>query len=315
MRPLIRPPSLSAGSRIAILSPAGPVIEDHLTPGLELLESWGLVPVVLEQTLARSERRGYLAGSDAERLAALEDAFYREDIDAILCARGGYGTTRLLEHLDPEKIREHAKLLVGFSDITALHLYLCHVARVSSLHGPVLKSIRLHHEATDPSLEHLRAALFGERREFTIDGLNPVRPGSATGTLLGGNLSLVQAMLASPYAPPLEGAILFLEDVTEPDYRLDRLLTSVRMARGANKLAGLALGTFNGCGGVYIEEDAIPRFLQEIAAEFECPVATGLPVGHTAPNIALPLGTRATLDATAGTLTVHQDAVTSKSSI
>lgn len=310
MRPLIHPPALVPGSRVAILSPSGPVLKDHLDQGLDLLESWGLEPVVFEQALARSSTRGYLAGSDNERLEALVEAFDRDDIDAILCARGGYGAMRLLARLDPERLRARAKLLVGFSDITALHLYLCHVAGISSLHGPVLKSMKLHHAETDPSLEHLRAALFGERGEFELSGLKPAREGRATGTLIGGNLSLVQAMLASPYAPSLEGAVLFLEDVTEPDYRLDRLLTSVRMARGANALAGLVLGQFNGCGGVYVEEDAIPAFLEEIATEFDCPVATGLPVGHTAPNIALPLGVQATLDATAGTLTVHKDAVT-----
>lgn len=311
MLPLIHPAPLKHGSRVAILSPAGPVLEDHLQQGLEQLRVWGLEPVVLEQALARSSTRGYLAGADNERLEALEHAFYREDIDAILCARGGYGAMRLLETLDPEKLRAHAKLLVGFSDITALHLYMVHNARISSLHGPVLKSFRLHHEPEDRSLDHLRAALFGERGSFKLEGLKTVRKGSHTGPLIGGNLSLVQSMLASPYAPDLTGAILFLEDVTEPDYRLDRLLTSVRLARGADKLGGLALGDFNGCGGVYIDDEDIPAFLESIASEFSCPTVMGLPVGHTAPNIALPLGVSATLDATEGILTMHHDAVRS----
>lgn len=306
MSDLSYPKALTPGARIAILSPAGPVLASHLTLGAETLRQWGYAPVILEQTTLRNPARGYLAGTDKERASALTQAFVRPDIDAILCARGGYGAMRLLEHLDARLIASHPKALIGFSDVTALHLFLASQSHLCSLHGPVLKSFGLHpKEDPSASLSHLQRALSGERGSFQIGGLECVREGTVTGPCFGGNASIIQAMLASPYCPNLEGAILFLEDVTEPDYRLDRLLTSIRLAHTG--IAGLVLGDFSSCAGVYMSEAQIPHLLRDLALEFRCPAAMRLPSGHASRNVAIPIGALATLNARAGSLTFHHD--------
>ena len=237
------------------------------------------------------------------------------DVDAVICSRGGYGAMRLLPSLDPERAcARHPRLLVGFSDITALHLWMSARARVASLHGPVLKSVRLHPSAgQDPndSRGHLRRALLGQRGGFTVEGLQTVRPGRIEGPVYGGNLSLVAAVLATPYCPDLRGAILVLEDITEPDYRLDRLMTTLRLSERAQGLGGIVLGEFLECGGVYLDEEAIEEHIARLAAEFGCPVVAGFPTGHGARNVAVPMGVPAALDADAGRITFSTDAVAS----
>ncbi len=314
-KPLIHPPALRPGDKVAILSPSGPVTPTLLDEGLRTLASWGLEPWLHESTYDRGEKAGYLAGGDAVRLAALHDAFERPDVSAIICSRGGYGAMRLLDELDLGALREHPKLLVGFSDITALHLYVAGVAGIATLHGPVIKSFGLHADDPHTSLEQLRAALFGERiardgaAAPAVDGLRTVRPGRARGPVLGGNLSIVASMLASPHCPELNGAILVLEDVGEEDYRLDRLFTTLRLSEKAHSPAGIVLGDFTGCGGVYVNDEAIDGFVADLAAEFGCPVVADFPCGHGSRNVAVPMGVEATLDADGGTLTFDGDAV------
>jgi len=310
MTRLIRPRGLVDGSTIAIVAPCGPVTSDHLTVAEDTLTSWGFRPVRDPDVLARSAS-GYLAGGDAVRAAALMRAFADPSVDAILCARGGYGATRILDLLDPDVIRQHPKLLIGFSDVTALHLYLARTVGLVSLHGPVAKSFRLHGEGSADdavSLEHLRRALRAERGAFTIDGLRSVRAGEAHGPLLGGNLSLITAMLSSPHCPDLTGSVLLLEDIGEPDYRLDRLLTQVRTSERARHLGGIVLGEFTECAGVYIDEGGIEGFVDALASEFACPVVAGFPAGHGARNVAMPLGVAVELDATRGAVHVPEDA-------
>lgn len=300
--PQLRPKPLIPGDRVAILSPSGPVLPEHLELGLKVLKSWGLVPTVLNQTFAR-HARGYLAGSDEQRLEALRVALTDPSYRAVIFSRGGYGMMRLLPKLNPSWLRDDPKLLVGFSDITALHLWAASQAGVTTLHGPVLKSFALH-TAQDAAqtLERLRCALFGLPDEATITQLRCISPGQGQGPLIGGNLSLVAALLGSPYCPDLEGALLCLEDVGEPDYRLDRLLTSIRLHLGSAKLAGLLLGDFTDCAGVYVAQQELDAFLAELASDFDAPTIAGLPIGHASPNLPLPFGVTARLDATAGTL-------------
>ncbi len=228
-----------------------------------------------------------------------------------MCSRGGYGAMRLLPHLDLEMLVEQPRLLVGFSDITALHLYLAGIGGLATLHGPVLKSMRVHRE-TDPvdSLERLRQALFAESpapRRWT--GMRTVRPGTASGPVFGGNLSLLIPLLGSPYCPSLDGAIGVLEDVGEQDYRIDRLLTALELAGDAD-LAGLVLGEFTEIDdNVFVSPDRFDEFLDERGARFDCPVVAGAPVGHEARNAAFPVGVDARLDADAGTLEFAHHAV------
>ncbi|MEM1347372.1 MAG: LD-carboxypeptidase [Myxococcota bacterium] len=310
--PLIRPRALCPGDTIAIVSPCGPVTPDHLTFAEDTLASWGFRTTRDRDVLARTDP-GYLAGSDAERANALMRAFADPEVDAILCARGGYGAMRILELLDPWVIRSNPKLLIGFSDVTALHLYLAHTVGLASLHGPVAKSFRLHDERTAGapddvrSLEHLRRALLGARGAFSLETLRTVRPGEAQGPLYGGNLSLLAAMLSSAHCPDLSGAVVLLEEVGESDYRLDRLLTQVRTSERARGLGGIVLGEFTECAGAYVHEDGIDAFVDALAAEFGCPVVAGLPVGHGPRNVAVPMGLTAHLDATKGAVHIKED--------
>lgn len=309
-RPLLRPRALSPGDRVRVISPAGPVTPELLEEGLDTLESWGLSVELDDRVYARCERADYLAGDDAARLTAVEDALADPEIKAVVFSRGGYGTMRLLEHLDADTLRANPKLWVGFSDITALHLYAVHKAGLVTLHGPVVKSFRLHRDDAHDSLEKLRAALFGERGDrLRIDGLETVSKGRARGPLLGGNLSLVDAMIGSPFCPDLNGAILLLEEVGEEDYRLDRLFTSLRLSDRAARPAGIVLGDFTECAGAHIGAEGIDDLVAELTAEFGCPVATDFPAGHGSRNVPVPMGVEATLDATEGTLILDTDAV------
>ncbi len=309
MRELVHPPALAAGDTVAVISPAGPVTPALLKDGVDTLESWGLNVWLHDDVFARRERAGYLAGDDRVRLASLQEAFASPEVDAVLCSRGGYGAMRLLPDLDLEALRARPRLLVGFSDVTALHLYLAGVGGLATLHGPVVKSFHLHDDDSHDSVGELRRALFGERSRLEFSGLRPIRPGRARGPVLGGNLSLVASMVGSAHCPDLNGAILVLEDIGEEDYRLDRLFTTLRLSEKAAHPAGIVLGDFTGCAGAYVDEGAIDEFVAELAAEFGCPVVADFPAGHGRRNVAFPMGVDAELDAHAGVLLFEADAV------
>ena len=308
VRPWIRPAPLAPGDSVLVVSPSGPVLPDLLAPGLEMLRAWGLRPIEHSTLYARkSPPHGYLAGGDTTRLSALEEALYGDQFKAIWCSRGGYGAMRLLPHLDAQKARAHPKLLVGFSDATALHFWMTQCAQIASLHGPVIKSLPKHPKGSD-TLEHLKDAIFGLRtpRRLRFEGLRGLTQGQATGRLIGGNLSLVAALLGSPYCPDLSGCLLFLEEVAEADYRLDRLMTTLWLC--GQRPAGLILGDFTQCQGVYAKATQIPALLGSLAKDFGIPAVLGFPIGHDSHNIPLPHGSMATLDASKGTLCIHHDA-------
>lgn len=282
------PPPLSPGDRVAVVSPAGPVLPEHTALGVETLESWGLVPVLMGAH-SRDPDRGYFAGPDAERLGHLQAALDDPDIKAVFCARGGYGAMRLLDGLDLSAVKESPKWLVGFSDVTALHLKLAGEG-LCTLHAPVLKSFRLHADDPHGSVEALRRVVFGEEGSVSHTGLKVVRAGSAEGRAMGGNLSLVVAMIGSAHAPDLNGSVLFLEDIGEVDYRLDRLFTALRLSEKCRAPAAIVLGDFTDCGGVYVPDEGIPAFVEELAGEFGCPVVAGFPMGHASRNVPVPMG-------------------------
>lgn len=306
---IVHPPRLESGDRVGIVSPSGPVTPDLLEPGLDRLRRWGLSPVEIGGVYEDAPDRPYLAGRDAHRLEALERALADDSLRALLFSRGGYGVMRLLPELAEESLRTCDTLLVGFSDLTALHLYAAGRCGLATLHGPVVKSLRKH-DPGSPTSTQLRGALFGRRDlPITVDGLRPVRPGRADGRLLGGNLVLLVHLLDTPFCPDLSDAILLLEETGEEDYRLDRLLTALRLSNSAGDPAGIVLGDFTECDGAYVDDDAMADFVASLASEFDCPVVGGAPAGHGARNLPLPMGVRARLDAEAGELTVAADAV------
>jgi len=250
------------------------------------------------------ERHRYLAGSDARRLSELTGALADPELRAVFCARGGYGATRLLAQLESVVPPGEPKLLVGFSDITALHLWLQAHGRIS-IHGPVLTQLG---RLPAPTCERLFALLESSSPAAALCGSTTYVGGTAEGSLIGGNLSVFSRMLGTPFMPALEGAVLLLEDQGERPYRLDRMWTHLRIAGVFARVRGIALGTFTGCeepGASYSSADV----LRELAQSTGLPCAAGFPIGHGDVNEPVPLGVRVRLDADAARLRFLEPAV------
>lgn len=284
---------MSPAGRVAVVAPSGPVDPDALDAGVAWLRGIGLDVRLGEHV---HDRRGYLAGDDAARAADLQDAWCDPEITAVLCARGGYGAVRVLDHLDwPALAAAGPKTLHGSSDITALHVAFGQRLGVATSFGPMVASLLA---GPDPeTATATRAALLGEPNPVT--GGHPLVPGRATGPLTGGNLSLLVSLLGTPYAPPpARGHIVLLEDVAEPPYRIDRMLTQLLMSGRLDGAAGFALGSWTNCG----DPDELRAVLTDRLTGLGVPIVAGLPIGHGKPQHTVTLGAGALLDAGSGTL-------------
>ena len=300
----LRAPALRPGDRVAIVSPAGPVDTERLHQGKELLRSWGLVSELGKHALAQS---GYLAGRDADRRADLDAALRDPGIRAILTTRGGYGTQRIVDDLDWTLLKTDPKLLVGFSDITALHLAAWRDAGIASLYGPGISSDAARLGPT--GVESLHAALTSTApvRVTAVaeePGGTALVAGVGTGPLLGGNLSLLAASVGAGL-PSLEGAVVLIEDVDEAPYRIDRMLTQLLRSGALQGIAGVAVGQLTNCAG----NAPVDEVLTDRLGRLGVPLLAGLPIGHGPGQLTVPLGTSATLDADSGTLTVESAVV------
>ena len=300
---------LPAGSLIGVIAPAGAVEPERLAQVPALYEAFGYRCRVYPGCSANT---GYLAGSDDIRLADLHQALADEGVQAIHCLRGGYGCMRLLDRIDYALVRSARKLLIGYSDITALHALWTREG-LPSLHAPMAASDMLL-----PGREADRDALFallqgglraGDTLAPVLDPEGLRAPGQAEGMLIGGNLSLVAALLGTPWAWNARGAILFLEDVSEDLYRVDRLLTQLRLAGVLDAAAGFVLGSFTE------SESPLPllcQMLLPLCLRSGKPLLGGWPSGHGTPNRPLPLGVRVRLDADAGRIELLQDFLQAK---
>jgi muramoyltetrapeptide carboxypeptidase len=285
------PPALGPGARVALIAPAGPLRPDELDASVANARSLGWEPVPALHVL---RREGYLAGSDAERLLDLNAALQDDRIDGIWCARGGYGTMRLLREIDYEAMRRRPKPLIGYSDMTALHAAFGIRSDVIALHGPTARA-----ELTDFSRDSLVRATIDQRDPCGVaTGARTLREGRAEGRLVGGNLALLAALVGTPYSPNYEGAILVVEDVGEAVYRIDRMLRQLELAGALAGLAGIAFGHFT---EVRDGDDSAARgldvVLREAATIAGVPTVAGVPLGHIADQWTVPLGARAELDA------------------
>lgn len=314
---VILPPRVSPGSRVALIAPAGPLLErDDLTRAVELCRALGFEPVPGPNAL---RRHGYLAGTDAERLADLNAALRDSTVDAIWCLRGGYGITRILDQVEFAALAERPRAVIGFSDITALLLAVTSATGVASFHAPVARA-----PLTGFSREHFdrvlgRGAAAGRlgRLRPPADVLAPRNPrivalrgGTAEGPLAGGNLSLLTRLIGTRHFPELEGRLLFLEDVGEDLYRIDRMLAHLRMTGALDQVAGVIVGQFTemkrGTGdGALGFDEVLATYLEPLGV----PVAYGFPIGHVDDQWTLPIGVRARLDATAGEVEILDPAV------
>jgi muramoyltetrapeptide carboxypeptidase len=295
-----RPASLQTGDRIGVAAPASPFDHDRFFKGLEVLRQMGFDPVCSDRIFLKT---GYFAGSCEQRARDLHEFFAAPDIRAVWCERGGYGSLRLLECLDYPFIAKHPKIFVGCSDITTLLVTLHQKCRMPTFHGPMIASLA---DADPPSLKAISRTLTGFAPVVlqAVSG-RVIQTGRAAGPVLGGNLATLCHMLATPYAPDLAGCNLFIEDTGEKPYRIDRMLTQMRMAGCFDELAGLAAGGFTRCG----PEKEIHRILADVFGDCPFPAVSGFPAGHDLPNKVLPIGVTATLDSEAMNLTYHEPAV------
>lgn len=299
-RPLLRPRRLVPGDTVAVVAPAGPAPVDRLDAGLAVLRGWGLEVRELPHVRGRDEELDYLAAPDAVRAAELTAAWTAPDVAAVFCARGGYGVQRMVDLLDwPVLAEAGPKVLVGFSDVTALHQAFASRLGVVTLHGPVVTSLGA---GDDASRDHLRWMLFDPESVHDLTPMSGrVRVGGvADGVLVGGNLALLAAEVGTPTARPAARGIAVLEDVGEDPYRLDRLLTQLLRSGWFDDVRGVAVGRLTGCGS----DEASRRVVEDRLAPLGVPLVTDLPFGHADHNLTLPLGVPARLDGDAGTLTL-----------
>jgi len=305
--PIRKPLRIRPGDVVGVIAPAGAVDGERLSAGVAVLEGWGLRVQVGSAVL---KRHAYLAGSDEERLADLVQMIEDPRVRAIFCARGGYGSQRLLPRLDLARLARQPKPIIGYSDATAL-LGAAVEAGVLAVHGPMVAD-DMARGLSERSATHLQTLLTDPAWRWEAEAPITLRPGKATGRLVGGCLAVLAAVLGTPWAPDTAGTILFLEDVAERPYRLDRLLTQLRQAGKLERVAGLVFGTMAACPPV----DGVGPLdvVRACVGDLPCPIAFGLPSGHApggarTENLALPFGVEVALDAERGRLTALEAAV------
>ena len=314
-------PSLPPGGSLAVLAPASPAA-GRAQEVADWLSSRGFVPRLYPSAYAGTGiQDDYLAASDAQRLQELHSAFADPLIDAILCLRGGYGSARLLSQIDFELLRQHAKPFVGYSDITALHLAIARKAGFVSFHGPMLTSDLLRNRQA-PTEQALFDQLQGRQNAGTWlphpaqFPLQSLRCGSAQGRLIGGNLAMIGSTLGTPWEIDTQNAILFVEDVGEAPYKIDRLLTQLRLAGKLRGVRGVLIGDFSDVSAADStpeqqawDADRLQRLWQEFFVPLNVPVLAGWRSGHVDPNLTLPIGAIVTLDADRQGVRVEQTLV------
>ena len=313
----VKPHRLRPGDTVGLIEPAG-FTDDafDLELVMETVRAMGLVPKAAKHLV---ERYGYLAGRDADRAADVQAMFADADVRAVFAVRGGWGCARILPHLDFARIRANPKLLVGFSDITALHLAFAARAGFVTIHGPNAAS-----SWPRFSWDAFRAVAFDgatptlvnpEGREDRLvqrsGRIRTFRGGRATGRLLGGNLTVLSTLMGTPWLPDFDGAILFLEDVSEQPYRIDRMLTQLSLSGVLGKVAGVVFGQCTDCGpsGASYGGFTLSEVLRQHLGALNVPAFQGGLFGHVASQFSLPVGCRAEIDAEAGTIRLLEAAV------
>jgi muramoyltetrapeptide carboxypeptidase len=316
---VIRPKALRPGDMVGVITPSTPVTDpDRLALVTRTLSYFGLRTKIGKNVGRHSVD---FAASVDERLDDLHTMFGDKGVSAIFALRGGYGCGHLLDRIDYDLIRRNPKIFLGFSDITALHLAIHKRARLVTFHGPVVTS-----SFTDYTQQYFHKALFETQPIGKVTNphegnelrprhtLRSIRPGVATGPLVGGNLSLITATMGTPFEIETRGRILFVEDIGEEPYRVDRMLTQLRLAGKFDDVAGVIFGECDGCApNDYKPSFASPysfgEVLDNILGKLKVPVLSGLTIGHTADQLTLPLGVTATLDADNGTLEIKEAGV------
>ena len=297
-----KPAPLRRGGTIGVVATAGCVDDELLCAGVQAVRQEGFQ---VELAPGVYDRKGYLAGDNEKRARDLEGFFDRADLDAIFCARGGFGSIQLLPHLTAS-IRSQPKIFAGYSDVTILLNWLLQKCGMVTFHAPMV-AMDFARGLPQRSRGHLWGTLTGEKWMWTVEVGEVIRSGKAQAEMLGGCLSVLVTTLGTPYEIDTTGKLLFLEDVGEKPYRVERMLTHLKMAGKLERLAGLAFGDFTHCDGEG------PRDIREIVGELfhkaPYPVVMGIPAGHGKENLALPFGVEMALDGNAGTLSLIESPV------
>jgi muramoyltetrapeptide carboxypeptidase len=305
-QPLLAPRRLRRGDRVAVVAPAGPAAPAAVERGVAVLASWGL-DVRIGAFVFAGGASPHLAATDEQRAADLQLAWCDPQIAAVVCARGGYGCQRIVDLLDwPALMEAGPSVLVGFSDVTALHQAFARVLGVVTLHGPVATSLGAGDRA---SREHLRRTLFEPQSALDLLNGSPVSTvvgGVASGVLVGGNLTVLAADAGTSTSRPATGGIALLEDECEAPYRIDRLLTQLRRTGWFDGVHGVVLGSFTRCEPAV----AVRAVVGDRLGDLGVPVLAGVPVGHGGTNLTVALGSPARLDADAGELVLRRPALT-----
>lgn len=299
---LLRPPRIRSGDQVAVVATAGIVPADRLAAGVAVLETWGLRVRTGAHVHDLLPRMNYLAGTDEARAHDFASAWADPDVAAIFGARGGYGTQRMIDLIDWRRLAESApKVVIGFSDLTALHQALASRLGVASVLGHVVTSLGV---ADAGGAEALRRLLMEPDDAMALlpDPVRTAVPGKASGVLLGGNLMVLSAEVGSPNLRPARGAIVVLEEIAEDPYRIDRQLTQLLRSGWFDDVRGIVCGAFTDCG----DPDDVETVLVDRLAPLGVPMVTGADIGHTRSSLPIPLGVTATLDAVSGRLVVDR---------
>lgn len=286
---LLRPAYLKAGDTVAIVAPSGILKnrEREVQQAVDLLKDWGLNAIVGEHVFSKAD---HFAGTDEERCEDLQKAMDDPTISAIWCARGGYGTVRILDKLDYTKLKENPKWIIGYSDITALHNQL-HNQGFESLHALMCVSLTQDITEVQESVDTFKAALFGNPPNYDLEGSKYNREGEASGQLIGGNLTILHTMLGSDTSLDTSGKILFIEEIGEYKYHIDRMLQSMKRAGYFENLNGLVVGDMSKLRkNTTLWGTSVEQLILDALAEYDFPIAFNMPAGHEDDNRALVLG-------------------------
>jgi muramoyltetrapeptide carboxypeptidase len=298
----IRPPRLKPGDTVGIVAPASPFDRDLFNQGLNIIESMGFRTFVPDEIF---ENDRYLAGSDSQRAQLVNQLFKDPDVQAIVCARGGFGCLRMLPLVDFDMIGTHPKIFVGYSDITALLTAITTRSGLVTFHGPMVTTL-----ATAPELTHqtFTASIAADTPlELSPSAGVVIQAAKAKGQVIGGNLNTLCHLLKTPFEAELKNHILLLEDRGEAHYRIDRMLSQMKLAGCFEGVAGMVLGSFEDCGAL----DGIYRIFQECFQDLSIPILAGFDVGHGKQNLTIPFGVEAVLDADKQLLSFAQPATRS----
>lgn len=288
---MITPPFLKAGDKIAIVSPARCISFEEVYPAMKILQHWGLEVVLGTHVFSKSDQ---FAGTDEQRIHDLQQMLDDTSIRAILCSRGGYGTVRTIDRLDLRGFAQNPKWIIGYSDITVLHSHIQLHFGIETLHATM--PVNMKEDAPVENLESLRNVLFGTRISYALPRAPLNRTGTGEGPLTGGNLSILYSLTGSASEPETAGKVLFLEDVDEYLYHIDRMMMALKRAGKLDKLQGLIVG-----GMDRMNDNAVPfgktanEIISEAVKEYGYPVCFSFPAGHGAKNLALIMGRRVKL--------------------